>query len=299
MNATQAPQVKRTKKNHVSTKYQGEVKAHNNGYSPAIIPARQLALDPAVQRWTPTRRSKEIADNFDWEAVGRLDVARRGKDRFSIVDGQNRFKAITQLWPDYVDSDGKEIMLNVDILSATGAQAEATRSIKFNSNQKALSPNDLFWLGLTAEDPDVLACNRIMKSAGIHFKYGEGQPGPNETRFGGAFKQAYLQLGTKMFRLLLKCLTTAYTMPDSIIVEPIAIRATFIQALVKVLQSRVDLTEDQILKCVHRGPSATEAIAYAANRQLKDDGLVVGWKRTQYIVAELLHWVPKTGIPLK
>lgn len=126
-------------------------------YTFELLDVDSLFVDERYQR-PLTRIADEIADGFDRALLEPLLVSRRGKKRYAIADGQNRWagaKRIGERW----------LWCRVMRLSP---QEEARVFSALQANRKNISPLERYKADVFAEDPEALAVAALLKRHGIH-----------------------------------------------------------------------------------------------------------------------------------
>lgn len=125
-----------------------------------------LEIFPAAQRKLNEEWAKDIAANYDPDAVGTFIVSERNGHLY-VMDGQTRKRALEIL--------GKsESMVECLVYVGLTIEEEAALFIKHNTS-RAVKAFDKFRVRVTAQDPDALAIIKICKAFGITIKEGANQ----------------------------------------------------------------------------------------------------------------------------
>jgi hypothetical protein len=141
----------------------------------AFIPLEYLFVDPAYQRAilkTGKANIRRMVEEFSWERFGACVVARRGKDRYAIIDGQHRATAAL--------NRGLEAVPCLILKGARDAEARAFNAI--NANVTRVQPLQIFRAAVAGGDTDAVALVAACAEAGVtiaphstteYFKAGE------------------------------------------------------------------------------------------------------------------------------
>lgn len=122
------------------------------------IPAKDLTVDPSVQRTLDPKRAQRIADNFDVNAMGVVTVSRRANGVNHIVDGQHRQAVLILL--------GQEDEL-MDCHVHTGLTlAEEARMFRLLNAAKPPTVLERFLVRVQEGDPVAVDINDALDKAG-------------------------------------------------------------------------------------------------------------------------------------
>lgn len=126
------------------------------------IPVSEVdVLHPKAQRALVESHARSIAENFDPDAVGVIQVAEKnGKNLYHVIDGYHRVTALKMLgW--------KDQMIEAVVHNEHDPKVLAKLFRKFNKTRK-VSRLDDFRVAVTEGAPNESAINRIVKGAGFH-----------------------------------------------------------------------------------------------------------------------------------
>lgn len=131
-------------------------------YIEELIPVVDLEVDIRVQRPLDTRKAQRIANNFNPSALGIITVSKRADRSMIVIDGQTRLEAVRRV----TDATGK---VPCRVFSGLTLQQEAQMFLDLNTTTKP-SLLDSFQVRVTAEDPDAMDMNNIVRSYGWDIK---------------------------------------------------------------------------------------------------------------------------------
>lgn len=126
----------------------------------AWLPVDELYIDPKYQRPVGTlgeKNIKRIVEGFSWSLFSPLVVARRGPQRYAVIDGQHRgLGCVThgniRLVPCYI--------INGD------AHDEAKAFAVINGQVTAILPTQIYYARIVAGDLQALALQRVLDANG-------------------------------------------------------------------------------------------------------------------------------------
>jgi uncharacterized protein DUF6551 len=124
-----------------------------------LIPAQDIKVDPRVQRQLIPARVKALAAALDLDALGILLVSKREKGDYYVLDGQHRIAAL-------MAEDLGEWEVNCQVYEGLTLAQEA-EFFRRHNNTRPITAFDDYDKGLTAEDPEVLAIDAILKKHGF------------------------------------------------------------------------------------------------------------------------------------
>jgi len=137
-------------------------------HDPELIPlsVASLIVDPEVQRVLDQARVKAIADAFNPDALGTIEVSRRSNGSYHIIDGQHRAAAVR-----LVLGDDAKVLCRV--FSGLSLSEEAEMFRLFN-NTKRPQAFDIFRTRIIEGDPVAVNIRRILLTSG--WTLGLGNP---------------------------------------------------------------------------------------------------------------------------
>jgi len=130
-----------------------------NKYTVEEIPVGQLAVDRRVQRSTlDTLRVERMIHKYNPDAVGVLHVSRRDTGEIVVLDGQHRREVLLRRF-------GAEQVATCHVFTGLTLAEEAEIFLDLNTTNKP-TIIDKFNVRVTAEGPEAVAINEILKSYG-------------------------------------------------------------------------------------------------------------------------------------
>lgn len=123
------------------------------------IPAKQIRVDPEVQRQLIPARVSKLTEAMDLDGLGIITVSERGKGDLIALDGQHRIAALEQLGMG-------EWEVTCHVYSGLSKAQEAALFRRLNDTRK-ITPYDDFSKGLVEGDEECLAINEIIESHGL------------------------------------------------------------------------------------------------------------------------------------
>jgi hypothetical protein len=132
--------------------------------------AKDLAIDPSVQRAEEVSHVNRLSREWRNEYVGVLIGSRRSDGRVYLLDGFQRLLAVR-------DRQGKgDYSFTVEVHNGLTIREEAEIFLAHNKGRKAVSPYAKFRVSLTAGDPVAVAINETVESLGLSV-------GPRSTQY--------------------------------------------------------------------------------------------------------------------
>lgn len=131
------------------------------------IPLSKLVIvsreDGGFQRVERDRKTREIAENFDWMLWDKPEVAEIEDGLYSITNGQHRCGALRIMFPNH-DS----VIVRCDVKPGTvSLQEQAKRFVaQFTATEK-ISPHDQFHALVVAGDEDAVAYKAMLDRLGL------------------------------------------------------------------------------------------------------------------------------------
>lgn len=147
------------------------------------VPLKHLFIDPAYQRAILDSGKANIlkmVEEFSWTKFGVLDVTRRGKDRYAVIDGQHRATAAL------IHGGVREVPCL--ILERTPAE-EARAFAAINHNVTRIHPLQTFRAAVSGGDPEAMSVAKACAEAGVTIApYPKNELRPGETMALGAVR---------------------------------------------------------------------------------------------------------------
>ena len=165
-------------------------------------------VDPAYQRGLDEGRVQKILDWFAWNSFGAIVVAPAGEGRYHAIDGQHRLQAAKR--------HPKVSLLPAVIITGRGLVAEAETFVNVNAARKNVSPLELYWASLAAEDPEAVTVKQVTGRAGVkvlRYPGAGGKNGPGETVAIAALRSLIGTRGALRARQVLEVLANANLAP--------------------------------------------------------------------------------------
>lgn len=118
-----------------------------------------IDVDPTYQRELDEARVQRILDWFDWRSFGALVVTRAANGRYNTPDGQHRLEAAKR--------HPKISVVPAVIVGAETTAEEAEVFVGINRDRKNVSPLQLYWAELAANDPEAQTVAQVCEKAGV------------------------------------------------------------------------------------------------------------------------------------
>lgn len=218
------------------TYFKSNRSVHANGVQVVKVWAGELFVmndDHYYQRRERPTHRKRMVNDWDWDACGILKVAPPNDDgKYAILDGQNRWAAIREKYPNFRYDNGKPVMVLVCIHNRIKTlRDEAGLYRKSNSNMTPISKTDDFKAAVCQGERDPLAVAKLLSVRGLTIVYGKrGQGRHGEVRNAAVFLDAYRALGAAKFKGMLDIICNWRT-EDTGEVDKLALRADFVKGL--------------------------------------------------------------------
>jgi hypothetical protein len=133
-----------------------------------------IDIDQAYQRGLDEARVQRIVDWFEWRSFGALVVAKAESGRYRCIDGQHRLEAAKR--------HPKVGVVPAVIIAEVGTGPEAETFVTLNRDRKNVTPLDLYWAQLAANDPEAVTAQQVCQRAGVVVqRYAGATPKPGET----------------------------------------------------------------------------------------------------------------------
>lgn len=225
--------------------------ARNIGERPTLewVGVDLISVDSNYQREIKPRLVERILAKFSWAKFGAVVLSRQDDGRFTIVEGQHRWKAAS-LHPD-VDAVPAVIVNHEDIAG------EADSFLAINRDRMAVTTVEQYWAGLTACDENAIAISKVLQSAGCDVVPSQGHYRPNLTNSIGAIERCLKRYGVGATRRALLVIRAAW--PD----DPKSLRGTLITALARIIRANEKTINDPELVAAIRPQNLRQLTAHA------------------------------------
>lgn len=208
-----------------------------------------IDVDGNYQRAIKPALVDKILRKFSWSKFGALVLSRQAGGRYSVVEGQHRWKAAV-LHPD-VDAVPAVVVAHHDVAG------EAQSFLAINRDRMAVTSVEQYWAGLTAGDETANAISAVLKSAGCDVVPENGHYRPNLTNSITAIDRCLKRYGQGATRRALLVVRAAW--PN----EAKALRGVLITALARVIRANEKTVSDADLSAAIRKESFARLTAHA------------------------------------
>lgn len=183
----------------------------------------QILVDSNYQREIKPRLVDRILRNFSWAKFGAVVLSKQEDGRFTIVEGQHRWKAAT-MHP-AIDAIPAVVVQHKDIAD------EAESFLAINRDRMAVSSVEQYWAGLTSGDERAIAISTVLQSAGCDVVPAAGHYRPNLTNSISAIDRCLKRYGHGPTRRALLVIRAAW--PN----DARSLRGTLITALARIIHA--------------------------------------------------------------
>lgn len=208
-----------------------------------------IDVDSNYQREIKPALVERILRGFTWAKFGALVLSRKDGGRFSVVEGQHRWKAAS-LHPDVS-------IVPAVIVSHNDVADEAGSFLAINRDRMPVTSVEQYWAGLTAGDDRALAISAVLHSAGCDVVPAAGQYRPHLTNSISAIDRCLKRYGDKATRRALLVIRSAWP------TDARSLRGTLITALARILRANEEAVSDGDLATVLRPQSLAQLTAHA------------------------------------
>jgi len=202
------------------------------------VPIDQIVVDSNYQREIKPRLVEKILQKFSWAKFGAVVLSRQEDGRFTIVEGQHRWKAAS-LHPK-IDAVPAVIVKHADIAD------EADSFLAINRDRMAVTSVEQYWAGLTAGDDTAIAISQVLHSAGCDVVPAQGHYRPNLTNSISAIDRCLKRYGHGATRRALLVIRAAW--PD----DAKSLRGTLITALARIIRANDQISEPDMVAALRR-----------------------------------------------
>lgn len=206
-------------------------------------------VDGNYQREIKPALVDKILSRFSWAKFGAVVLSRQENGRFSVVEGQHRWKAAC-LHPD-IDEIPAVIVEHDDVAG------EAQSFLAINRDRQAVTSVEQYWAGLTAGDDAAIAISKVLQAAGCDVVPATGHYRPNLTNSIGAVGRCLQRYGHGATRRALLVIRAAW--PE----DAKALRGTLITALARIIRANEKSVADPDLVAAIRPQSLAKLTAHA------------------------------------
>ncbi|YBV97547.1 hypothetical protein M1D80_11900 [Phyllobacteriaceae bacterium JZ32] len=215
----------------------------------AWIAVDLIDVDGNYQREIKSPLVNKILRKFSWAKFGAIVLAAQDGGRFTVVEGQHRWKAAS-LHPDVTE-------VPAIVVKHGDAAAEAESFLAINRDRMAVTSVEQYWAGLTAGDETAIAISKVLHAAGCDVVPAQGHYRPNLTNSIGAISRCLKYYGHGPTRRALLVIRAAW--PD----EAKALRGTLISALARLIRANEKKVSDPDLVAAIRRESYAKLTAHA------------------------------------
>lgn len=208
-----------------------------------------IDVDNNYQRELKTSLVEKILRRFAWSKFGALVLSRQENGRFTVVEGQHRWKAAC-LHPDISE-------VPAVIVSHADLAGEASSFLAINRDRMAVSSVEQYWAGLTAGDDAAIAISKVLQSAGCDVVPAPGHYRPNLTNSITAIDRCLKRYGHGATRRALLVIRAAW--PN----DPKSLRGTLITALARIIRANEKTIADHDLAQAIQPQSIAKLTAHA------------------------------------
>lgn len=223
----------------------------NVGEKPELdwIDVERIDVDSNYQREIKGNLVERILKNFSWAKFGAVVLSRQEGGRFTIVEGQHRWKAAT-LHPD-ISRIPAVIVRHDDVAG------EAESFIAINRDRMAVTSIEQFWAGLTAGDDMAIRISKVLKSANCDVVPASGHYRPNLTNAVSALDRCLKRYGDGSTKRALLIIRAAW--PN----DAKALRGTLITSIARIIHTnKADVQDPELVRAI-AGESFAQLTAHA------------------------------------
>jgi len=223
----------------------------NIGEKPELewISVDLIDVDSNYQREIKPQLVDKILSGFSWSKFGALVLSRQENGRFSVVEGQHRWKAAC-LHP-RIDA------VPAVVVRHDSTKGEADSFLAINRDRMAVTSVEQYWAGLTAGDDAAIAVSKVLQSAGCDVVPAQGHYRPNLTNSISAIDRCLKRYGDASTRRALLIIRAAW--PD----DAKALRGTLITSLARIIRANDKTIADPELVAAIRPQSLAKLTAHA------------------------------------
>lgn len=153
----------------------------------AWLKPSELEVEPIAQRGFEPKWAEKLADEWDEEKLGVLEVAERN-GHFYVTDGQHRRAVLLK------QGRGNEPVACI-VYTHEDVADDAKRYVAGNIEKRRPNPIDAFRINVVAKDPESVAIDSVLGLRGLRFSWGSGD---NDISAVSAVQWVYRKGGTKL-----------------------------------------------------------------------------------------------------
>lgn len=197
------------------------------------IPKGRIFVDHNYQREIKPNMVQKILKGFDWKKFGCLSLVEHPDGRFSVYDGQHRWKA-AMVHPGVDDVPGS-------VVKAESIAEEASAFLGVNRDRTAVTVVEKFWAGIAAGDAQMIRIRDVLARAGCEVVASPGPaPDSSKTNAVTAVQRAIDAYGEGAVAAALRILKDAWR--DDVG----ALNGTIIQSVARLIRGNRDLDHDRM-----------------------------------------------------
>lgn len=197
------------------------------------VPKGRIFVDHNYQREIKPNMVQKILKGFDWKKFGCLSLVEHPDGRFSVYDGQHRWKA-AMVHPGVDDVPGS-------IVKAESIAEEASAFLGVNRDRTAVTVVEKFWAGITAGDAQMIRIRDVLARAGCEVV---ASPGPasdsSKTNAVSAVERAINYYGERAVVVSLTILREAWRDDFG------ALNGTIIQAVARLARGNKEMDPERM-----------------------------------------------------
>lgn len=219
-----------------------------------------IDIDAAYQRGLDEMRVEKIMTWFAWDSFGAIVVAPTENERYHCIDGQHRLEAAKR-HPNVQH-------VPAVIVAVSGTVAEAETFVAVNGDRKNVSPLEMYWAKLAANDPDAVTISQVAERAGLtilRYPAGQGKIKPAQTVAIAAIRGLVDRRGAMRARQILDVLVQAELSPitapqvkacELLLTDPEFSENIEAEALTDAIQGSAILLDDEakVFAATHKVP---------------------------------------------
>lgn len=176
----------------------------NPGPKPNLkwLPIKELIIDRNYQRDMDSAHVQRIMEKFQWRFFQAITVT-PVKGGYSVIDGQHRVGAARN-----IQGIDKVPCL---VLEEISVEEQARAFVTMNKTQKRVTPLDMFWAGVAAEEEEYMILDDIFNKSGVRvYSSMGGSLPPKTTTAVNTVRKLYRRFGRTSIEAALKIIVTAW-----------------------------------------------------------------------------------------
>ncbi len=130
------------------------------------VALKDLVIDRTYQREAHGFHAHRILSKFQWAYFQCVTVTDIGKGKFAVIDGQHRVLA----------ARNHPLLTEVPVVvvDAPTVALQAQGFVTMNEVHKRITPIEMYWAGIAAENPDYLELESVLKAVGVKVHHVSG-----------------------------------------------------------------------------------------------------------------------------